>query len=263
MPTIHSTAQVDSRAEIADDVNIGPYALIGPKVRVGAGTQIGAHVIVEGRTTIGADNRLHPFSVIGGEPQDKKFKGEDTALEIGDRNVIREYCTLHIGTTQDGGVTRVGHDNWIMAYVHIAHDCQVGNHTTFANNAQLAGHVQVGDWAVLGGYTGVHQFVRIGTHVMTGISSVILQDVPPYTLVAGNPARPHGINTEGLRRRGYSPDQITALRMAYRMLYRQGLTLEQARAALNKLIAERPHAADAVGVLQTFLADPGRGIVRP
>jgi UDP-N-acetylglucosamine acyltransferase len=263
MPTIHSTAQVDPRADIAENVEIGPYALIGPQVRIGAGTRIGAHVIVEGRTRIGADNRLHPFSVIGGEPQDKKFKGEDTALEIGDRNVIREYCTLHIGTTQDGGVTRVGDDNWIMAYVHIAHDCQVGNHTIFANNAQLAGHVQVGDCAVLGGYTGAHQFVRIGAHVMTGISSVILQDVPPYTLVAGNPAKPHGINTEGLRRRAYSPEQIAALRMAYRVLYRQGLTLEQARAALAGLATEKPQAADVLGVLQTFLADPGRGIVRP
>ena len=263
MPTIHSTAQVDPRADIAENVEIGPYALIGPQVRIGAGTRIGAHVIVEGRTRIGADNRLHPFSVIGGEPQDKKFKGEDTALEIGDRNVIREYCTLHIGTTQDGGVTRVGDDNWIMAYVHIAHDCQVGNHTIFANNAQLAGHVQVGDWAVLGGYTGAHQFVRIGAHVMTGISSVILQDVPPYTLVAGNPAKPHGINTEGLRRRAYSPEQIAALRMAYRVLYRQGLTLEQALAALAGLATEKPQAADVLGVLQAFLADPGRGIVRP
>ncbi|WP_079415752.1 acyl-ACP--UDP-N-acetylglucosamine O-acyltransferase [Thiomonas intermedia] len=263
MPKIHSTAQVDPDADIADDVEIGPYALIGRQVRIGAGTRVGAHVIVEGRTHIGADNRLHPFSVIGGEPQDKKFRGEDTALEIGDRNVIREYCTLHVGTVQDGGVTRVGHDNWIMAYVHIAHDCQVGNHTTFANNAQLAGHVQVGDWAVLGGYTGAHQFVRIGAHVMTGISSVVLQDVPPYTLVAGNPAVPHGINSEGLRRRGFTPDQITALRAAYRSLYRQGLTLEQARAALSDLMGARPHAADALAVMQTFLADSGRGIVRP
>ncbi|MGC9162157.1 MAG: acyl-ACP--UDP-N-acetylglucosamine O-acyltransferase [Thiomonas sp.] len=263
MPKVHPTAQVDPRAELADDVEIGPYALIGPQVRIGAGTRVGAHVIVEGRTRIGAGNRLHPFSVIGGEPQDKKYRGEDTALEIGDRNVIREYCTLHIGTVQDGGVTRVGNDNWIMAYVHIAHDCQVGSHTIFANNAQLAGHVQVGDWAVLGGYTGVHQFVRIGAHVMTGISSVILQDVPPYTLVAGNPAKPHGINTVGLRRRGYRPEQIAALRLAYRLLYRRGLTLEQARAALLELGAQQAQAADALDVLQDFLARPGRGIVRP
>ena len=263
MPTIHSTAQVHPRAELAADVEVGPFALIGPKVRIGAGTRVGAHVVIDGRTTIGADNRLHPFSVIGGEPQDKNYKGEDTALEIGDRNVIREACTLHIGTVQDGGVTRVGHDNWIMAYVHIAHDCQVGNHTTFANNAQLAGHVQVGDWAVLGGYTGVHQFVRIGAHVMTGISSVILQDVPPYTLVAGNPAKPHGINAEGLRRRGFTSGQIAALRAAYRVLYRQGLTLEQARAALRELTDQRPQAAAAMGVLHDFLATTGRGIVRP
>jgi len=263
MPIIHPTAQVDARAELAADVEIGPYALIGPQVRIGAGTQVGAHVIVQGRTTLGAHNRLHPFCVIGGEPQDKKYKGEDTALEIGDRNVIREYCTVHIGTVQDGGVTRVGNDNWIMAYVHIAHDCQVGSHTIFANNAQLAGHVHVGDWAVLGGYTGVHQFVRIGAHVMTGISSVILQDVPPYTLVAGNPARPHGINTEGLRRRGFSGGQINALRTAYRLLYRQGLTLQQARGALQDLAGDKPEAAAALAVLQQFVAAPGRGLVRP
>jgi UDP-N-acetylglucosamine acyltransferase len=263
MPQVHPTAQVDPRAELAEDVEVGPYALIGPQVRIGAGTRVGAHVIVTGRTRIGARNHLHPFSVIGGEPQDKKYRGEDTALEIGDRNVIREYCTIHIGTVQDGGVTRVGDDNWIMAYVHIAHDCQVGSHTVFANNAQLAGHVQVGDWVVLGGYTGVHQFVRIGAHVMTGISSVILQDVPPYTLVAGNPAKPHGINGEGLRRRGFSPEQIAALRRAYRLLYREGLTLEQARCALAELCSAQPESADVLAPLQRFLLQPGRGIVRP
>lgn len=263
MPTIHPTALVDAGAEIAADVEIGPFALIGPKVRIGSATRIGAHAVVTGRTRIGSGNRIHPFSVIGGEPQDKKYGGEDTALEIGDRNVIREYCTLHVGTVQDGGVTRIGSDNWIMAYVHIAHDCQVGDHTVFANNAQLAGHVQVGDWAVLGGYTGAHQFVRIGAHVMTGISSVVLQDVPPYTLVAGNPARPHGINVEGLRRRGFDAARIGALRAAYRLLYRSGHTLDQARDALSDLVGEQPAAAADLGLLQAFLEQPGRGIVRP
>ena len=263
MPTIHPTALVDPRAQIADSAEIGPYTLIGPRVHIGAGTRIGAHVVIEGRTRIGADNRIHPFSVVGGEPQDKKYAGEDTALDIGDRNVIREYCTLHVGTVQDGGVTRVGNDNWIMAYVHIAHDCQVGDHTIFANNAQLAGHVQVGDWAVLGGYTGAHQFVRIGAHVMTGISSVILQDVPPYTLVAGNPAKPHGINAEGLRRRGFDAARIGVLRSAYRVLYRSGHSLDQARDALRELTESQPAAATELAVLQAFLAQPGRGIVRP
>ena len=263
MPTIHPTALVDPGAEIAADVEIGPYALIGPQVSIGSATRIGAHVVVTGRTRIGAGNHFHPFSVIGGEPQDKKYGGEDTALEIGDRNVIREYCTLHVGTVQDGGVTRVGSDNWIMAYVHIAHDCQVGDHTIFANNAQLAGHVQVGDWAVLGGYTGVHQFVRIGAHVMSGISSVILQDVPPYTLVAGNPARPHGINVEGLRRRGFDAARIAALRAAYRRLYRSGNSLDQARDALRELVGAQPAAAADLRLLQAFLEQPGRGIVRP
>lgn len=262
MAKIHPTALVERGAELADDVEVGPYALIGPKVRVGAGTRIAGHVVVEGRTTIGRDNELHPFSVIGGVPQDKKYAGEDTALEIGDRNVIREYCTVHVGTVQDGGFTRIGDDNWIMAYVHIAHDCQVGNHTTFANNAQLAGHVKVGDWAVLGGYTGVHQFVRIGAHVMSGISSVVLQDVPPYTLISGHPARPHGINSEGLRRRGFDAQRISTLREAYRRLYRNGLSLEQAREALVALQAERGGDADLQPLLD-FLAEPGRGIVRP
>ncbi len=264
MARIHATALVDPAAELDADVEVGPYALIGPQVRVGSGTRIGAHVVLTGRTTLGRDNELHPFSVIGGVPQDKKYAGEQTELHIGDRNVIREYCTVHIGTVQDGGVTRIGSDNWIMAYVHIAHDCQVGSHTTFANNAQLAGHVRVGDWAVLGGYTGVHQFVRIGAHVMTGISSVVLQDVPPYTLIGGHPAQPHGVNSEGLRRRGFDAQRIATLREAYRRLYRQGLTLEQARQSLRELQSEQPpESAADVQALVDFLAEPGRGIARP
>ena len=260
---IHPSAIIHPGAQLGSGVSVGPYSIIGEHVEIGDNTRIGPHVVISGHTRIGCDNRIFQFNSIGEEPQDKKYAGEPTRLEIGDRNTIREFCTFNLGTVQDVGVTRVGSDNWIMAYVHIAHDCQVGHHTTFANNAQLAGHVHVGDWAVLGGYTGVHQFVRIGAHVMTGISSVILQDVPPYTLVAGNPAKPHGINAEGLRRRGYSPDQITALRAAYRVLYRQGLSLEQARAALADLLAERPQAAEAIGALQAFLAEAGRGIVRP
>ena len=263
MPKIHSTAQVDPDADIADDVEIGPYALIGPKVRIGAGTRVGAHVIVEGRTHIGADNRLHPFSVIGGEPQDKKFKGEDTDLEIGDRNVIREYCTLHVGTVQDGGITRVGHDNWIMAYVHIAHDCHVGNHTVFSSNAQLAGHVHVDDWAIIGGMTGVHQFVRIGAHSMVGGASVLVQDVPPYVIASGDRAVPYGINVEGLRRRGFSADAITALRHAYKLLYKSGLTLDEAKVQIEAFgNAGAPDVFDAVRVLLDFLNTSTRGIVR-
>lgn len=258
MPKIHSTAQVDPGAEIADDVEIGPYALIGPKVRIGAGTRVGAHVIIEGRTRIGADNRLHPFSVIGGEPQDKKYKGEDTALEIGDRNVIREYCTLHIGTVQDGGITRVGDDNWIMAYVHIAHDCQIGSHTIFANNATLGGHVSIGDHAILGGFTGVHQFCRVGMHSFCGVGSVLVQDLPPFVTCDGNKAKPRGINSEGLKRRGYSADGIAAIKRAYKTLYRAGLTLEEAQSQIDALAGEAPE----VRPLADFLAQPGRGIVR-
>ncbi|MBW4047281.1 MAG: acyl-ACP--UDP-N-acetylglucosamine O-acyltransferase [Proteobacteria bacterium] len=263
LSTIHPTALVDPKAQIASDASIGPFCVIGPDVQIGAGTRIGSHVSIQGRTRIGRDNQIHAFSSLGGIPQDKKYAGEPTELHIGDRNTIREYCTLNLGTAQDGGVTRLGNDNWIMAYVHLAHDCQVGNHTVLANSAQLAGHVHVGDWTVLGGYTGVHQFVHIGAHVMTGISSVVTQDIPPYVLLAGNPAKPHGINAEGLGRRGFNAERIGVLRDAYRKLYRQGLTLKDATNALAAMQSEHAGSRDDLSLLLTFIAGSARGIVRP
>lgn len=262
MTTIHATAIVDPKASIDPTVEIGPYAVVGPDVVIGRGTKIGAHVVIAGHTSIGCDNVFHPFSSIGGAPQDKKYAGEPTRLEIGDRNTIREFCTFNLGTAQDEGVTRIGDDNWIMAYVHLAHDCRVGNRTIFANNAQLAGHVHVGDWVILGGFTNVHQFCRIGDHAMTGMSTSLTQDVPPYVLLNGNPAAAHGINAEGLRRRGFSAEQISALRQAYKLLYKSGMTLTEAKTALGQLEAERPDAAEQVCVLRRFLDTTTRGIVR-
>jgi UDP-N-acetylglucosamine acyltransferase len=214
--------------------------------------------VLEGRTRIGSDNRIHPFCSIGGPPQDKKYAGEPTALEIGDRNTIREFCTFNCGTVQDVGVTRLGSDNWIMAYVHLAHDCQVGDHTIFANNAQLAGHVHVGDYAILGGFTAVHQFVSIGAHALTALGTVLLQDVPPYVTVAGNLARPYGINAEGLKRRGFEPRAISALRSAYKTLYKSGLALEEAK----RLLAEQAAEAPEVNLLVEFIGRSRRGILR-
>jgi UDP-N-acetylglucosamine acyltransferase len=262
MARIHPTAIVDPKAELADDVAVGPFALIGPRVQIGAGTSVGAHAIIDGRTRIGRGNRIFPFCAIGGIPQDKKYAGEDTALEIGDGNTIREYCTLNTGTVQDAGVTRVGSNNWIMAYVHIAHDCRIGDHTIFANGVQLAGHVQVGDWAVLGGLTGVHQFVRIGAHAMTGAGTTLLQDLPPFVICNGNPAAPHGINVEGLKRRGFDAESIGALRRAYRAIYREGRTVAEACAAIEALAAASPGAAAHLRALLIFVRDSSRGIVR-
>ncbi|MFZ5556848.1 MAG: acyl-ACP--UDP-N-acetylglucosamine O-acyltransferase [Pseudomonadota bacterium] len=257
-PRIHPTAIVAPGAELADDVRVGAYSIIGPGVSVGPGTRIGHHVVVGGRTRIGAGNRIFHFCSLGEIPQDKKYRGEDTRLEIGDDNTIREFCTFNIGTVQDAGVTRLGNGNWIMAYVHLAHDCQVGNNAVFANNAQIAGHVKVGDYAVLGGFTGVHQFVRIGAHVMTGVGTVLLQDVPPYVIASGDPARPFGINAEGLKRRGFSSASIQVLKRAYKILYRSGLALEEARAAITGQAAATPE----LKVLADFLAEPSRGLIR-
>lgn len=262
MTTIHPTAIVDPKASIDPSVEIGPYAIVGSNVVIGRGTKIGAHVVIDGHTTIGCENVFHPFSSIGGAPQDKKYAGEPTRLEIGDRNTIREFCTFNLGTAQDEGVTRIGDDNWIMAYVHLAHDCHVGNRTIFANNAQLAGHVHVGDWVILGGFTNVHQFCRIGDHAMTGMSTSLTQDVPPYVLLNGNPAAAHGINAEGLRRRGFTPEQIAALRQAYKLLYKSGMTLAEAKKALEGLEADAPMASNQVRVLRQFLDTTTRGIVR-
>jgi UDP-N-acetylglucosamine acyltransferase len=255
---IHPTAVVDSQARIAPGIEIGPYAVVGPDVEIGPGCWIGPHAVVTGRTRLGANNRIYQFCSIGEAPQDRKYAGEPTRLEIGNGNTIREFCTLNCGTAQDAGITRIGDDNWIMAYVHVAHDCQVGSHTIFANNAQLAGHVQVADHAILGGFTGVHQFCHIGAHSITGISSVVLQDVPPYITASGNPARPFGINAEGLKRRGYSADSIAGLKRAYRTLYRSSLTLEQARLKLAQEVEQCPE----IRLLLDFLSSSTRGIVR-
>lgn len=256
--SIHPTAIVHPGARLGANVEIGAYSIVGEHVEIAGNTWIGPHVVIGGHTRIGRDNRIFQFSSIGEMPQDKKYANEPTRLEIGDRNTIREFCTFNCGTVQDVGVTRLGNDNWIMAYVHLAHDCQVGNHTIFANNAQLAGHVHVGDWAILGGFTAVHQFVRIGAHSMTAMGSALLQDLPPYVMAAGNTAEPHGINSEGLKRRGFSAEAISAIRRAYKTLYKSGLKLDEARAAIAGEVATVPELA----LLESFLAQAGRGIVR-
>lgn len=255
---IHPTAIVHPGAKLGGNVNVGPYSIVGENVEIGDNTWIGPHVVLSGHTRIGCDNRIYQFCSIGEAPQDKKYGGEPTRLEIGDRNTIREFCTLNLGTAQDAGVTRIGNDNWIMAYVHIAHDCQVGSHTIFANNAQLAGHVHVGDWAIFGGYTGVHQFCRVGSHTMTAVGTVVLQDIPPYVMAAGNSAAPYGINAEGLKRRGFSAEALLVLKRAYRTLYRSGLALEEAR---DKL-AEDARTHPEVQPILDFLAVSKRGIIR-
>ncbi len=232
--------------------------MIDEHVEVGAGTTIGAHNVITGHTIIGEQNRIFHFCSIGEANQDKKYQGEPTRLVIGHRNTIREYVSINRGTVQDRGVTTVGNDNWIMAYVHVAHDCVVGNRTTIANSTQLAGHVHVGDWATLGGFTGVHQFVRIGAHVMTGVSSVVLLDIPTYVMVGGNPLAPYGINSEGLKRRGFTPEAISALKRAYKTLYKSGLTFADAKLALQ---AEAAGSAE-VAALAEFLDASTRGIVR-
>jgi len=262
MANIHATAIVERGAQLDESVTAGPYAIIGGRVAVGAGTTIGAHCVIEGRTTIGRDNRIFAFCSIGAIPQDKKYGGEDTALEIGDRNTIREFCTFNLGTAQDVGVTRVGSDNWIMAYVHIAHDCQVGDQTILANNATLAGHVRLGDWVFIGGLTGIHQYVKIGAHAMAGFASAVTQDVPPFMTVDGNPLAVRGFNLEGLRRRGFGAQRIAAVKRMHRLLYRSGLTLEAARSAIAALAGEVPEAARDVATMCDFLDRSSRGIAR-
>jgi UDP-N-acetylglucosamine acyltransferase len=256
--SIHPTAIVDPGAKLAKDVAVGPYSVIGPRVEVGEGTSIGAHVVLDGRTRIGKRNQIWHFASIGAPPQDKKYQGEDTAVEIGDGNTIREYVTINRGTALDAGVTRVGNDNWIMAYVHFAHDCQIGNHTIFANACQLAGHVVVGDWAIFGATTLVHQFVHIGAHAFTGMGTYLAQDLPPYVKAAGNMAKPYGINSEGLRRRGFSADAIAGLKRAYKTLYRSGLSLEDAKRELAAQSAACPPVREIV----EFLERSKRGFIR-
>jgi len=260
---IHPTAVVDPAADIDSSAVIGPYSVIGPNVRIGAGTEIGPHCVIDGVTTIGRDNRFYRFCSIGGMPQDKKYKGEPTRLEIGDRNTVREFVTLNTGTVQDGGVTTLGSDNWIMAYVHVAHDCHIGSNTILANAVQLGGHVRVGDWAIIGGLVGVHQFSRIGAHTMTGGNSSLMQDTPPYVLAAGNPCRPVGINVEGLKRRGFTPVVISALRDAYKSIYRRGLSLQEASAEIRARQDKEPETRETLQVLLDFIDVSNRGIIRP
>ncbi len=258
MASIHPTAIVDPTARLATDTEIGAYSIVGANVTVGAGTIIGPHVVIGARTSLGARNRVFQFASIGEIAQDRKYAGEPTTTTIGDDNVFREYSTVHGGTVQDRGDTSIGDHNLFLAYTHVAHDCVVGSHTTFSNNAQIAGHVRIEDWAVLGAFAGVHQFCRVGAHTMVAAFAVILQDVPPFVTVQGYPAKPHGTNNEGLRRRGYSADDILAIRRAYKVLYREGLSLEEARDRIASAAATTP----ALAPLAQFLAGAGRGIVR-
>lgn len=265
MNRIHKTAIISPKAQLDSSVEIGPYTIINEHVRIDAGTKIGAHCIIDGHTTIGKDNHFYRFCSIGGMPQDKKYQGEDTKLEIGHNNMVREYVTINTGTVQDVGVTRIGNENWIMAYVHIAHDCQIGSNTIIANSVQLAGHIHVGDWAVLGGLSAVHQFVRIGEHAMVGGTSSVRQDIPPYFIGAGDPFRTVGVNSEGLKRRAFTPDTITALKRAYRLLYRRQLNTEQAIEAIETLASEASSkkTEEVIRTLTHFLLNSKRGFARP
>jgi len=255
---IDERAVVSDRAHVHEDASIGPYSIVGPDVEVGPGTRVESHVVLKGPCVIGRDNHIFQFASLGDAPQDKKYSGEPTQLIIGDRNTIREYCTINRGTSQDAGLTRVGNDNWIMAYVHIAHDCVVGDQTIFANNTTLAGHVHVGDWAILGGFTAVHQFCHIGAHTLTSIFTSVTKDIPAYVLASGRPAVPRGINAEGLKRRGFSTAQISNVREAYRALYRQGLKLEEAVEILEERVATQQ---ELVPLLDSVRAS-SRGLIR-
>ena len=258
MPAIHPTALVDAGARLADDVAIGPYSIVGPDVSLGPGTRIGPHAVITGRTSIGARNRVFQFASVGEIPQDRTYGGEPTSTVLGDDHVVREFVSIHAGTAQDRATTTIGNGNLFLAYTHVAHDCVVGNYTTFSNNAQIAGHVTIGDFVVLGAYAGVHQFCHIGAHAMLAAGAIVLQDVPPYVTAAGYPAKPAGTNSEGLRRRGYSAEDIATVRRAYRTLYRAGLSLEEARETLGLEAQAHPVVAPRV----TFLAESRRGIVR-
>jgi UDP-N-acetylglucosamine acyltransferase len=264
MAQIHSTAVVDSDAELDSTVTVGPYTVIGPNVIIGAGTSVGPHCVIEGNTSIGCDNRIFQFNSLGAIPQDKKYAGEPCELVIGDRNTIREFCTFNIGSPGGGGVTRVGNDNWIMAYVHIAHDCCVGSNTIFANNTGIAGHVEVEDWVIFGAFTVVHQFVRVGAHSMSAMCSLLFADLPPFVMCQGQPAEARSMNFEGLRRRGFSAERITAVRSMHKLLYRSNLSLETACSEVARLSESHPEAAEDIQRMLAFLerANPTRGIVR-
>ena len=258
MSLIHPTAIIDPKAELDSSVRVGPYTVIGAHVQIGAGTSIGAHAVIEGHTIIGENNTIFQFASLGAVPQDKKYAGEPTRLIIGNNNTIREFTTFNLGTVTGIGETRVGNDNWIMAYVHLAHDCVVGNHTIFANNASLAGHVTINDWVILGGYSLVHQFCIIGEHAMTAFAAGVHKDVPPYVMAAGYRAEPAGLNTEGLKRRGFSAEQIANIKNVYKILYRQGLPYEEARAQIVALA----DTASELAVFKDFFAVSERGVIR-
>ena len=264
MTAIHSSAVVDPSAQLDDSVTVGPYTVIGPFVRIGAGTTVGAHCVLEGRTTIGRNNRIFQFNSLGAIPQDKKYAGEPCELVIGDGNTIREFCTFNIGSPGDLGVTRIGDDNWIMAYTHIAHDCQIADHTTLANNTTLGGHVHLGSWVTVGGLTGIHQFVKVGAHAMVGFASAVSQDVPPFMLVDGNPLAVRGVNSVGLRRRDFSSERLAAVKAMHKALYREDLTLQSAQLRIAELVKTTPQSAPDVELMLSFLAQssPKRGIAR-
>ena len=261
---IHPTAIIDPAAQLDSSVSVGPYSVIGPHVKIGAHTTVGPHAVIEGHTTIGERNKIFQFSSLGAIPQDKKYAGEPCELIIGNDNTIREFTTFNIGSPAGGGITRVGDRNWLMAYVHLAHDCIVGNDTIMANNSQLAGHVTVGDWVILGGFTVVHQFVRIGEHAMTAMCSLLFADVPPYVMCQGQPAAARSMNFEGLKRRGFSAERISAVKAMHKALYRDDLTLEAAKSAIENLREKHPEAAQDLRGMLTFLeqTNPQRGIVR-
>lgn len=262
MAQIHPTAIVDPQAQLHESVTVGPFTTIGPNVRIGEGTTVGSHCTIEGHTTIGASNRIYQFASLGADPQDKKYKGEPTQLIIGDGNTIREFTTFNTGTVQDNGITQVGDGNWIMAYVHVAHDCIIGHDNVIANGVQFAGHVLVGNHTLIGGMSGVHQFVRIGDFAMCGFQTRLSQDLPPFVMAAGNPAEAQNVHQEGPRRRGYSPERLSALKQMYKLLYRKGLTLEAARQEIEALKGQAPEAVSDIDMMLTFLAQAQRGIVR-
>ena len=262
MADIHPTAIVEPGAQLDDDVRIGPWSIVRANVRIGAGTTVGPHCVIEGHTTLGRDNRIFQFSSLGAAPQDKKYAGEPTELVIGDRNTIREYCNFNTGTVQDAGVTHIGSDNWIMNNVHVAHDCRVGSQTIIAGYAGLAGHVHLGDWAIVGAMSGLHQFVKMGAHSMCGFQSHVSQDVPPYMMVEGNPLAVRGFNAEGLRRRGFTAERIAVVKQMHRLLYREGLTLAEARERVAEQAGREPLAAADVALMLDFLAGSTRGIAR-
>jgi UDP-N-acetylglucosamine acyltransferase len=255
---IDPRAAIDASAELAADVAVGPFAVIGAGVRIGAGTRIGPHVVIRGPCRIGRDNRVFQFASIGEDPQDKKYGQEETYLEIGDRNSIREFTTIHRGTVQDASLTAIGSDNLLMAYTHVAHDCRIGNHVIMANAASLGGHVYIDDWAILGGFSIVHQFCRLGRHCFTAMGSVVSKDIPPYVMVGGHPAKPHGINAEGLRRRQFDAEQLSTIKRAYKTLYTSGLPLAAAREQISAAAAD----SEELRVMADFLAASERSIVR-